>query len=171
MRERDRRSAAPDDRETGSVLPRRALGALGALGVLGLLAGRLGTANAANGQAIVLGSTANSGSRATSIATTGGTGLQVRGSAGTGIEGRVTGTGSTAAGVYGKSSSSGNYGVYSNGKLGVKGPVELTQLSITNFAAPASGRLHLYARVNGSKKIEVRLRASSTRDVLLAVQP
>lgn len=164
----------PNGEPAPASLTRRGFTALGAGTLLAMAAASLARpaqALGANGNAILLGNTANSGSRATSISTTGGTGLDVRGSAGTGVVGSITGTASTSAGVSGKSYNGGNFGVFSNGKLGVTGPVELTQLTITGFTVPASGRLQLFTRLNGAKKIEVCLRKSSGSVVVIATQP
>ncbi len=91
---------------------------------------------------------ANSATATTSITTTVGTGLA--GTGPIGISGTAKGTATTAAGVYGVSASTANYGVYSSGKLGVVGPIEMSVLTITNYAGPVAGKAFLYVKTNGA---------------------
>ena len=141
-----------DDSTTdkGQLQTRRTLlaGALGAAAAW--TAGLLGLASpvaAANGGSVLLG-TANAATATTSITTTAGNGIA--GTGPIGVSGTSNSATTTSAGVYGVSSTTGNYGVYSSGKLGVIGPIELSTLTITNYAGPATGKAFLYVKTNGA---------------------
>lgn len=153
--------------EATSTRTRRALlaGAAGAVGVWAAgLVGRVTPVSAANGGSTILGSS-NSATLTTSVTTTSGSGLQ--GTGPIGVSGTSTGTGTTNAGVYGTAASTANYGVYSSGKLGVVGPVELATITISNWAGPASGKAYLYAKA-GTSTTELHVRFPSGVDKLLA---
>jgi hypothetical protein len=140
-------------------------GAVGA--VAAWTAGLFGLASpvaAANGGSVLLGS-ANTATATTSITTTAGNGIA--GTGPIGVSGTSTGTTATSAGVYGVSSSTANYGVYSAGKLGVVGPIEMAVLTITNYAGPATGKAFLYVKTNGSVT-ELHVKFPSGLDKVIA---
>lgn len=105
------------------------------------LAERATPVAAANGGNVILGNS-NSATATTTVANSG--------TSGNGISGTISSTSATAAGVYGSTGSNANYGVYAAGKLGASGPLELANLTITNYAGPGSGKIFLYAKTNGS---------------------
>ena len=121
--------------------------------------------NAANGSAVILGSTSNSATATTGVVTTSGAGIA--GTGPIGVNGMTNSTSTTAAGVYGTSSTTGNYGVFSSGKMGVVGPVELSAVTITNYPGPVSGKTFVYVRTT-STGTELRVKFPSGVDKLIA---
>ena len=73
---------------------------------------------------------------------------------------------SGAAGVYGAGPSTG-YGVFSSGRFGVTGPVELTPLTLSNFTTP-SGKAFLYVVKNNNGSHDLRVRFPSGAEKTLA---
>lgn len=129
--------------------------AAGASWLAGLV-GRAEPVSAANGASVILGSSTNSASASTTVTTTAGTG--VSGTGPIGISGTSNNATSTNAGVFGTAAGATNYGVFSNGKLGTTGPLELTQLSITTYTL-ASGKAFLYVKAGttaGTTELHVK---------------
>ncbi len=139
--------------------------------VLALLAGSvlatLGLARdarpAAAAAATVLLGTANKATVSTSITTTVGTGLDAKGAA-YGAYGTAIGTTTTAMGVSGTAKATSGYGVMSNGRLGVTGPIEMAVVTIASYAGPAPLRAYLYVKTN-AKVTELRVKFPSGVDV------
>jgi hypothetical protein len=121
--------------------------------------------NAANGSAVILGSTSNSASASTGVVTSSGTGIA--GTGPIGVNGTTSSSSTSAAGVYGAASTTGNYGVFSSGKMGVVGPVELSALTISNYMGPVSGKTFVYVRTT-STGTELRVKFPSGVDKLIA---
>ncbi len=123
------------------------------------------TASAAKAASAVILGAANKATATTSITTTAGVGL-----AGTGVtygvSGTAVGTATTATGVLGTAKDTTGYGVMSNGRLGVKGPVELAVVTVTSYAGPAAGKAYLYAKTN-LKVTELHVKFPSGKDVVI----
>lgn len=138
---------------------------LGAAGAAAALAGglfhRVTPVAAADGGNVILGSTSNTASKVTEIVSSGSPAFS--GTGPIGVQGATTSTAATAAGVYGRSSTNGNYGVLSSGKLGVVGPIELTSITLTQWTLPgsSSGRSFLFITPNASGALELRVRFPS----------
>ncbi len=127
------------------------------------LVGRAEPVSAANGSPVLLG-LANTATATTTVTTSTGTG--VAGVGPIGISGTANSTSATSAGVFGTSGSTANYGVMSSGKLGVTGPIEMTNLTITNYAGPATGKSFLYVKaITGGT--ELRIKFPSGQDKLI----
>ena len=93
---------------------------------------------------VVLGG-ANKATTVTAISNTG---------TGSAISGVADGAG--AAGISGSAGSSAAYGVFSSGRLGVTGPIELSPLTLSNYTVPA-GKAILYVKtVSGVTELHVR---------------
>ena len=130
------------------------------------LVGRAEPVSAANGSAVVLGSATNAATASTTVTTSTGTG--VAGVGPIGISGTANSTSATAAGVFGTSGSTANYGVMSSGKLGVTGPIEMANLTITNYAGPATGKSFLYVKAGTTAgTTELRIKFPSGQDKLI----
>ncbi len=134
--------------------PRRALPAR----LVGLLAAGVGLALrpdpavAANGGSVLLGKS-NSATLTTQITNTPATTASIVGLQGTGpigVSGKTSVKTSPNAGVQGIAAGTTTYGVFSSGKLGATGPIELASCSITSWASPVTPRSYLYARANGT---------------------
>ena len=119
-------------------------------------------ARAANGGSALLGKS-NSASLTTSVTTSAGTGLAATGPVG--VSGKSSSTAAANAGVLGTAASVANYGVFSNGKLGTTGPLEMAALTITSYANPLATKAYLYVKTNGNVT-ELRFKVG-TNDVLI----
>lgn len=161
--------AAPPEHDAAR---RRLLASIaGAAAAVGLAAALPRPALGADGGRMLLG-TSNTATRATGISTTGGAALSARSEDDDedayGIAGIARGTSIAAAGVRGVPGSTSNYGVFSFGKLGVEGPVELANIAVTNVAGPAAGKAFLYTRALSKTTTELRIRFPGGVDRLVA---
>ena len=157
----------PDRSDTTVMLvSRRGLLAkvAGAAAAIAATAGLIPPVQAAVVPSVLLGS-ANVATAATLVTTTTGSALAGVGAV-HGVAGTATGTLVTNIGVTGKAGSTANYGVLSNGKAGVTGPVEIGVVTITGYAGPAAGKAFLYTKTN-LKVTELRIKFPSGKDLLV----
>lgn len=151
------------------AFPRRALPAR----IMGLLAGgvaltfRPNPADAATGGSMLLGksNTASLTTQVTNVPSTTASIIGMQGTGPIGLSGTTNVKTSPNAGVQGNANGATTYGVFSTGKLGATGPIELASCTITSWAVPASPRSYLYTRANGTLT-ELRFK-TALADVLI----
>ena len=119
-------------------------------------------ASAATGGNMLLGMS-NTAGATTLVTTTGGTAMAAVGPIG--LSGKTSAKTTTASGVQGVAAGTANYGVFSNGKTGCTGPLEMATLTVTNWPNPATSKAYLYVKTN-VKVTELRFKVG-TNDVLI----